>query len=87
MHKIYKKMSLDTVDKGLQLNLTKRGRTPLFEYPFEQMSVNDSVTYPKNVTNSYSTIRRAACRYGENLGREFITRILSDGCLGIQRVA
>lgn len=87
MHTTYKRTSLNTIDKRLQPNPNKRGPVPLFDYPFELMSIRDSVTYPANVSKSFPTIRRAACRHGEALDRTFITRIMSNGSLGIERIS
>lgn len=86
-YQYYRKMRLSTIEKRRAANPNKRGRTPLFDYPFEQMTVGDSVVFGTQYQTSYPTIQRAASRYGSRLSRLFSTKILNNGDLGIERIA
>jgi len=72
------------IEKGIPISPDKRDNKAMKLYPFDEMSVGDSIFINEENGNIKSS-RGVASRYGKKTGKVFTTRTV-DGGLRIWRV-
>jgi hypothetical protein len=87
MYRVHRNTPMSKLRQRLaDAGVIPNAKRQLMDYPFPDMNVNDTVVFKIALKGSYPTIKRAASRYGTELGRYYQTSVLDDGTLAVQRI-